>query len=358
MENYINEIKNVNLHLAEPENFEKICFLKKKKKKKVSLNFLYIFIIFIILLFLFSKPYFKINQLNPKSTEQNKNTIKEERNIIKANKNKTQELKNQKNTNHIFNQENKSFINKDKWKNETLVIHAIGKYNNKIYANSFEGLNYYYIIKKMTLMEADFLLTKDKHVVLAHDYKNYKKVPNFEEFKIYKLKGNLTAMIFEDLVKFMFKNKDLYIITDTKYIDLMRIEREFNEITEILNKYGDVNERFIIEIYNEKMYEFLKKKNYPFNHFLFTLYKRLKYPYNYNDMEKIFIYCKEKKIDGIIMWAGWFNDKISNFSKKYSVPVYLHTINDIQRTVKLINQGAKAIFTDNLTNELLKKFLK
>lgn len=34
------------------------------------------------------------------------------------------------------------------------------------------------------------------------------------------------------------------------------MKKEFNEMTQILAKYKDVNERFIIEIYNEKCVNF------------------------------------------------------------------------------------------------------
>lgn len=57
------------------------------------------------------------------------------------------------------------------------------------------------------------------------------------------------------------------------------------------------------------------------------------------------------------MWDNWFNERISNFSYLYSIPVYLHTVNDIQKVIKLFNQGAKGIFTDNITNDILEQYL-
>ena len=73
-------------------------------------------------------------------------------------------------------------------------------------------------------------------------------------------------------------------------------------------------------------------------------------------MENIFKYCKENKIDGIIMWSNWLNERISYFSKINSIPVYLNTVNNRQVIIKLLNQGAKAIFTDNLTKDILNNY--
>ena len=63
-------------------------------------------------------------------------------------------------------------------------------------------------------------------------------------------------MTFKDLIKFMKKNEDLYIITDTKYADIEHIKIEFDEMRKILDECKGVNERLIIEIYNVKMFFF------------------------------------------------------------------------------------------------------
>ena len=40
-------------------------------------------------------------------------------------------------------------------------MHSLGGYKNFNYVNSLESLKYWYFEKKMNLMEADFMLTKD-----------------------------------------------------------------------------------------------------------------------------------------------------------------------------------------------------
>lgn len=244
-------------------NVESIKEFKKTfvnlNKKKIKCNKIIIIILstFLVglLLLLFSKQFIKIF-LNTKIDNQNITRTKD-------NKKKPQECQNtiKLQNNNNFRGSNKN-LTQDKWKKEILVMHALGEFNNTIYSNAYESLNYYYEVKKMKLMEADFRLTNDDHIIIAHDYEIFNKsAPSLEEYKKSRTRGNLTPMIFEDLVKYMYNHEDLYIITDSKYTDFTSIKKEFNEMTEILSRYGNVNERFIIQTYNERMYEFLEVKN-------------------------------------------------------------------------------------------------
>jgi len=73
-------------------------------------------------------------------------------------------------------------------------------------------------------MEADFYLTKDNHIVTAHNFNHLSKITTFEEFKKSYAKGYLTPMTFEDLVIFMEQHPDLHFITDTKFTDIECIQ--------------------------------------------------------------------------------------------------------------------------------------
>ena len=251
---------------------------------------------------------------------------------------------------YIINRKNKS-DNSSKWEKQRLIVHALGKINNTKYSNSFEGLNYWYFEKKMRLMEADFNLTLDNHTVLTHGFGRRERPPTLAEFKKNRVKGYLTPLSFEDLVIFMEQHDDLYIITDTKFDDITHIQIQFDEMTEILSRHKNVNNRFIIEIYNERMYLFLKEKKYPFKYFMFTLYKRWENR-NYTDLENIFSFCKEKEINGIIMYSFLFNSRINKLSKKYSIPLYVHTENNIFRIAEFLKR-VRGVFSDEVDNSSL-----
>ena len=137
---------------------------------------------------------------------------------------------------------NNNYVYKSSWEKERLIVHALGKINTTIYSNTLEALKYWYFEKNMRLMEADFHLTSDNHVVLTHDFSILGRIPTLEEFKKYRLNGYLTRISFEDLVIFMEQHNDLYIITDTKFDDIYHIQIEFDEMIKILSRHKNVNE--------------------------------------------------------------------------------------------------------------------
>ena len=225
-----------------------------KKQRKIFIYFIILFVLISIILFIF----FLIYKKNHKNTLNIFNNITSS-DLIIENKTQTHEhiinkagsiIMNNDNMSDIINHHNIDsdiFIDKntDKniikntsiypWEKEKLIIHALGEYNQTKYTNSLEALNYWYFKENMTVLEVDFYLTKDNHIILAHDFKHSKRIPTLDEFKNkMRTRGNLTTMTFEDLVIFMEKNKNLYIITDTKYTDLRSIKIEFDEMTKIL----------------------------------------------------------------------------------------------------------------------------
>ena len=195
-----------------------------KKKRKIIIYFIRIIIVLLsIILFNFFhryyKKYKKINTLynfhNAISSNiiiVNKTHINTKKNIIKNNSQYIID-------NDIHSNKTKT-VNIYPWEKEKLIMHALGKYNQTIYTNSLDALNYWYFKEKMTIMEADFHLTKDNHIVLAHDFNHLESIPNLKEFKNkIKTRGNLTPMTFEDLVIFMEKKK-IYILLQIQNIQI------------------------------------------------------------------------------------------------------------------------------------------
>ena len=156
----------------------------------------------------------------------------------------------------------------------------------------------------------------------------------------------------------MENNKDLYVITDTKYDDIFKISIQFEKMTSILKNHTELYERFIIEILNEKMYLYLKEeKQYLFKYYIFALYLRWDFSKGLKDFENILNFTKKNKINAIAMDLNLFNQATIQLLRNYSIPVYLHTVNNIERAVDLIQKGVKGIMTDNLTYDLMDKYL-
>ena len=66
----------------------------------------------------------------------------------------------------------------------------------------------------------------------------------------------------------------------------------------------------------------------------------------------------QKGIEGIIMPYEWFRKEILELSKKYNVPIYIYSIANIEKAVELFNLGIKAIYSYNLTYDILEEHLK
>ena len=214
-----------------------------KKQRKIFIYFIILFVLISIILFdlfLIYKKYHK-NTLNifnnitssdliiENKAQTHEHIINKTGSIIKNNDNMSDMTKYNIDSNIIIDKNTDKNIIKNTsiypWEKEKLITHALGEYNQIKYTNSLEALNYWYFEEKMTVLEADFYLTKDNHIILAHDFKHSKRIPTLDEFKNkMRTRGNLTTMTFEDLVIFMEKNKNLYIITDTKYTDLRSIK--------------------------------------------------------------------------------------------------------------------------------------
>ena len=88
---------------------------------------------------------------------------------------------------------------------------------------------------------------------------------------------------------------------------------------------------------------------------MFTMYKRW-LNRNYTDLENIFYFCSKNKIKGIIMYSYLFNSRINTLSKKYSIPVYLHTENNLDRISKFL-ENVSGIFSDEVDKSTLDAYL-
>ncbi len=176
--------------------------------------------------------------------------------------------------------------------NDSLISHALGQINEDTYTNSKEAfLNSYN--NGLRTFEVDLQLTSDQKVVLSYYWeKNFNnKIPTEEEFLNAKIKGKYTPLSFKDLLHIVNDYPDIWIITDSKYIDKENISTEFVEMknTAIQENLLKVFDKFIIQIYNEEMLSIIKSI-YPFENIIFTLYTRWN-----GDLQEFEEICKWKQ---------------------------------------------------------------
>lgn len=126
---------------------------------------------------------------------------------------------------------------------EIFIAHAGGVISKNTYTNSKEAvLNS--LQNGFKYIELDLLVTKDNHIIAAHDWSFITKKNNNipltlnEVANIYKNK-NMTLLTGKDIHELMLKNKDWIIITD-KIKDFSLLEREI-----------PVKNRIIVEVFNK-----------------------------------------------------------------------------------------------------------
>ena len=257
---------------------------------------------------------------------------------------------------------NKGFSHKNKvedkkWFGDTLVAHAFGRIDGYSYTNSLEAFESSYA-KGHRTFEVDLYLTMDKKVVLAHDWIHNadiqkqawtEQMPPIEgEFKKAKIYNNFTPLSYMELLQLMKDHPDIWIITDTKYIDKEHVEIQFHNMVDTAISLGmeDILNRFIIQIYNEEMYQIVNII-YPFHSYIFTLYQR--WCGDKEEFEKICIWCVDEGIDVITMAERVYSMDSQQIANQYGIDIYVHTENDVLKARNLLKNGVRGIYTDSLS---------
>lgn len=241
------------------------------------------------------------------------------------------------------------------WSEEYKVIsHALGGIDGKDCTNSFEALEYSYE-NGQRVVEADFCFTSDGVLVLQHYWKDDSgkdellgNAPTLEEFKQTAILGSYTPMTAEELIIYMSSHKDLYLVTDVKHkIKSTTFEEAMEEFVETAKRIdASVLKRVIVQIYRGKDY-YQMEKIYPFYNYIFTLYKG-ENAYR-NQYGKVADFCNNHGISVVTMPAKWIEDQadIKELTEN-DIRVYVHTVNEYEQAVKMLEFGVNGIYSDYL----------
>ncbi|MBD5542787.1 MAG: hypothetical protein HDR01_00725 [Lachnospiraceae bacterium] len=235
-----------------------------------------------------------------------------------------------------------------------VISHALGGIDGIDYTNSYEALEFSYE-KGQRVVEADFLFTSDGALVLRHYWEddlgqeNFDgSAPTLEEFKAMPIFSVYTPMTAEELAAYMSSHGDLYLVTDVKHkMKSTTFEDTMKEFVKIAKETdASILKRVIVQIYCEDDYKKMEKI-YPFESYIFTLYKL---PKEYKDQYgKIAEFCKKNGISVVTMPAKWVKEKsdIEELTGN-DIKVYVHTVNEYEEAVKLLEMGVSGIYTDYL----------
>jgi len=240
------------------------------------------------------------------------------------------------------------FRDKNAWYMKTdIIAHAGGNYYGLDHTNSKEAVEDF--INKTSnneimVIELDFDLTIDEKLVCSHLYsdKGFRYIPTYEEYMSYNEVG-YTPIDLNDVMYYMSKYKNLYIMVDTKVEN--HSDKSIVDIAKYINRSvpKEYVDRFIYQIYipsqKEEMLKFYKFKD---ENLVLSIYKnrpginqtlREAYEYNFN----IILFSK-----------NFFNDnELKRIINKNFVTI-VYTVNDDNQKRILNDKGIDIFITDNL----------
>lgn len=198
-----------------------------------------------------------------------------------------------------------------------------------------------------SVVEIDFMLSKDGKVICAHDGVetwavgiNVIEPITLAEFKEKKVFDEFETMALDDLAKVMYEYEGLYIVTDVKddNVGICKLIKDF---------YPDLQDRFIIQIYHKE--EYTPIYDLGFHNIIYTLYKSNSEELR-TDVLKDF--AEKHELVAFTFWESYLEyTYFWEAMKETKVPIFVHTVNDENRIRDCLNLGANGVYTDLVTHK-------
>ncbi|RDU25218.1 glycerophosphodiester phosphodiesterase family protein [Anaerosacchariphilus polymeriproducens] len=231
------------------------------------------------------------------------------------------------------------------------IAHALGGIDKVEYTNSLEALNLSYN-RGIRLMEVDFLYTNDGHLVCRHNWNeefgdgfSKKNIPDHKTFMESKINGVYTTLDIESIIRFAMEHPDVYFVTDIKSykFDICEAVELIIDTAEELG-FSEIDEQFIIQVYNYEDYEKISER-FSFQNFIFSLY-RMKDELKNNGINDILDFCMKNEIKVVTLPKKYATREICNQLKVNGIKVFVYTIDSRKTWLKLKLTGVDGIYTN------------
>ncbi|MBR3870083.1 MAG: hypothetical protein IKJ17_01085 [Clostridia bacterium] len=219
------------------------------------------------------------------------------------------------------------------------IMHAGGTTPNGIVgSNSIQAMQNSYK-KGQYWLELDFEWTSDGHLVCTHDWDAWytrtytgTDVPTLARFeKLRKTTYGFESPTLKSLISWLRCHPKAKIVTDVKSNNLKAIE--------IISKYPDLQDRFVIQIYSPEEYD--KVASLGFKNIILTFYRII--PQNIS-LETV----KNKKLLACTFPASDDYKAAMTAFINANIPIYVHTVNDKFEQQKWFDFGVTGIYSDSI----------
>lgn len=245
----------------------------------------------------------------------------------------------------------------DCMKEPGIVRHACGGLPEQVYyTNSREALELS-LLAGSRFVEIDFDIDINGELVISHDEELWRSLTG-SGYEIPYTKENIEARLiseqyhsltFDEICSYLEKNKDVYLITDTKYTDDTIIDRQFQQIVATASGYKGVLKRIIPQIYNEKMLDEVMAA-YDFESIIYTLYL------DHWTEESVIDFCGRSGVGCVAVGENWFSEgkidwEIAGNWMRHGIKVAAFTVNDISEAEMFRDHGISLIYSDDIKQE-------
>lgn len=239
--------------------------------------------------------------------------------------------------------------------NQQLIAHGMGAIGDLTIPNCLESFLVQYEAG-IRVFEVDLRLTRDVQVVLRHDWWStwqegidWVHIPTREKFVSEKIKGEYTPLSFRDLLLLMEEYPDICVITDSKFTESDIFSIQFDAMLADAHELGltYLFDRIVVQVYDGNMRTGLNNI-YPFPHYIYTLYQDATFKGTTDSFREKAAYCADRGIEGITMDEYWWKSSFAAIAEEYGIGVYVHTVNDIDKAKKYLNEGVSGIYTDSI----------
>lgn len=236
-----------------------------------------------------------------------------------------------------------------------VIAHGMGAAGGEATLNCREGFLEQYA-QGVRVFEVDLRLTRDQKVVLRHDWRTgwqegvgETALPTLEEFLSKPIQKKYTPLSFRDLLLLMEEYPDVCVITDTKFTEAEVVTLQFEAMLQDARDLGlsYLFDRMAIQVYDPLMFRVVDSVHH-FRHYIYTLYTD-GFARTEEDFREKAAFCVENGILGITMWDYWWRAEFAPIAGRFGLAVYTHTVNDAAGAARLLDEGVKAVYTDELT---------
>lgn len=240
----------------------------------------------------------------------------------------------------------------------SVVGHAGGMIQGVSYTNCKEAIEWNYKVRGHRIFEIDLELTSDQELVARHDWQAYlynhlkqqqppgveeERPLSLEQFKELKVLNEYTPLTIKDIYELMVSTPDVYIVTDTKYLQSELIEKQFKRVLTASEPFGyEVLMRIVPQIYSEEMYAIIEEI-FPFPNYIYTLYA------TQSSDDEIIRFVEDKPIGAVAMFPDRYTTDFGDRLKSLGIEVVLHTINDMEQVTKYVGMKVDGFYTDSLS---------